>query len=183
MEICNFVWHGFEQCICRPWNLELLFTHCLSTNYHLSSHPNSCTLSRKWNEIWNFKNLMKHMHTLSYHLTISKFTTFNINGGFRRVLAYIQMVIQRCQKLIIKMLWFKAYSISPVIHLQKTKKKVSKIFSMLIADGLWQLFSLLLGFSGSSADRESTCNEGDPGWIPGSGKSPGEGIGYPLQYP
>ena len=29
---------------------------------------------------------------------------------------------------------------------------------------------------------ESTCNAGDPVSIPGSGRSPGEGIGYPLQY-
>ena len=37
-------------------------------------------------------------------------------------------------------------------------------------------------FHGSSADKESTCNAGDPCLIPGSGRSPGEGIGYPLQY-
>ena len=34
----------------------------------------------------------------------------------------------------------------------------------------------------SSAGRESTCNAGDPGLIPGSGRSPGEGVGCPLQY-
>ena len=34
---------------------------------------------------------------------------------------------------------------------------------------------------GSSAGKESACNAGDPGLIPGSGRSPGEGIGYPLQ--
>ena len=39
-----------------------------------------------------------------------------------------------------------------------------------------------LGFPGSSAGKESTCNAGDPGWIPGLGRSAGEGIGYPLQY-
>ena len=38
------------------------------------------------------------------------------------------------------------------------------------------------GFPGSSAGKESTCNAGDPSSIPGSGRSPGEGIGYPLQY-
>ena len=36
--------------------------------------------------------------------------------------------------------------------------------------------------SGSSAGEESTCNAGDPSLIPGSGRSTGEGIGYPLQY-
>ena len=39
-----------------------------------------------------------------------------------------------------------------------------------------------MGFPGSSAGKESTCNAEDPGLIPGSGRSPGEGIGYPLQY-
>ena len=34
----------------------------------------------------------------------------------------------------------------------------------------------------SSVGEESACNAGDPGSIPGSGRSPGEGIGYPLQY-
>ena len=34
----------------------------------------------------------------------------------------------------------------------------------------------------SSVGKESTCNAGDPSSISGSGRSPGEGIGYPLQY-
>ena len=37
-------------------------------------------------------------------------------------------------------------------------------------------------FVGSSAGKESACNAGDPGQIPGMGRSPGEWIGYPLQY-
>ena len=39
-----------------------------------------------------------------------------------------------------------------------------------------------LGFPDSSAGKESVCNEGDPGLIPGLGRPPGEGKGYPLQY-
>jgi len=38
------------------------------------------------------------------------------------------------------------------------------------------------GFSGGSDGEESTCNAGDPGSISGSGRSPGEGNGNPLQY-
>ena len=41
---------------------------------------------------------------------------------------------------------------------------------------------VFLGFPGSSAGKESPCNAGDPGLIPGSGNSPAEGISYPLQY-
>ena len=37
-------------------------------------------------------------------------------------------------------------------------------------------------FPDSSAGKEFTWNAGDPGSIPESGRSPGEGIGYPLQY-
>ena len=40
----------------------------------------------------------------------------------------------------------------------------------------------LLKFLHSSAVKESTCNAGDPSSMPGSGRSAGEGIGYPLQY-
>ena len=38
------------------------------------------------------------------------------------------------------------------------------------------------GFPGGSAGKESACNVGDLGLIPGLGRSPGEGNGYPLQY-
>ena len=38
------------------------------------------------------------------------------------------------------------------------------------------------GFPHSSIGKESACNAGDPGSIPVFGRSPGEGIGYPLQY-
>ena len=44
------------------------------------------------------------------------------------------------------------------------------------------VFSVYTGFPHSSVGKESACNAGDPGSIPGSGRSPGEGIGYPLQY-
>ena len=37
-----------------------------------------------------------------------------------------------------------------------------------------------MGFPGGSDDRESACNAGDLGSIPGSGRSSGEGNGYPL---
>ena len=45
---------------------------------------------------------------------------------------------------------------------------------------LWHCLSL--GFLCGSAAKESMCNAGDLGSIPGLGRSPGEGKGYPLQY-
>ena len=41
---------------------------------------------------------------------------------------------------------------------------------------------MLGGFPGGSYGKESACNVGDLGWIPGLGRSPGEGKGNPLQY-
>ena len=38
------------------------------------------------------------------------------------------------------------------------------------------------GFPGSSAGKQSACKARDPSSVPGSGRSAGEGIGYPLQY-
>ena len=40
----------------------------------------------------------------------------------------------------------------------------------------------VLSFPGSSPGKESFCNAGDLGSIPGSGRSPGERIGYPFKY-
>ena len=39
-----------------------------------------------------------------------------------------------------------------------------------------------MGFPCSSVGKESACSAGDPGSMPGLGRSPGEGKGYPLQY-
>ena len=39
-----------------------------------------------------------------------------------------------------------------------------------------------LGFPGGSEGKASACNAGNPGLIPGSGRSPGEGNSNPLQY-
>ena len=42
--------------------------------------------------------------------------------------------------------------------------------------------TLLKGFPGHTYCQESACNAGDKGSVPGLGRSPGEGNGYPLQY-
>ena len=51
---------------------------------------------------------------------------------------------------------------------------------------MYEIFSLILryslGFPSSSASKESACNAGDPDLVPGSGRTPGEGIGYPFLY-
>ena len=50
-----------------------------------------------------------------------------------------------------------------------------------MARGAWVGY-YSVGFPGGSDSKESACNAGNPGLIPGSGKSLREGNGYPLQY-
>ena len=58
------------------------------------------------------------------------------------------------------------------------------VFSIFLKFICRWAFELLpsLGFRDISVGKESICNAGDYGSIPGSGRFPGEGIGYPLQY-
>ena len=48
-------------------------------------------------------------------------------------------------------------------------------------DTIW-IMNCVLGFPGGSDGKESSCNAGDLGSIPGLGRSPGEANSYPLQY-
>ena len=58
----------------------------------------------------------------------------------------------------------------------------SKTISIFLIDGQKQGGNQDTGLSWWLSGKESTCNAGDPSWIPGSGRSTGEGLGYPFQY-
>ena len=47
---------------------------------------------------------------------------------------------------------------------------------------IWATAHFLAFLSNGSVDKESACNAGDPGSIPGLGRSAGEGLSYSLQY-
>ena len=47
---------------------------------------------------------------------------------------------------------------------------------------IYHVVLFIMGSPGSSSGKESACNAGNPGSIPGLGRSFGEKIGYPLQY-
>ena len=67
----------------------------------------------------------------------------------------------------------------------KRLKIIFQVFKVHLNPSIKYIFlsaSFWEGFPGSSAGKESTCNAGDPGLIPGLGRSPGEVIGYTLQY-
>ena len=68
-------------------------------------------------------------------------------------------------------------------HDQMTRHSTFIYIYIYIYSFDWTLLSNKKGFPYGSAGKEFTCNVGDLGSIPGSGRSPGEGNGYPLQYP
>ena len=77
----------------------------------------------------------------------------------------------------IKLLWMSWYD-------SNFLKGKSKVLNSRY-DVMWpwcKIYRLIIGFPGSSDGEESACNAGDPSSTPGSGRSTGEGIGYPLQY-
>ena len=59
------------------------------------------------------------------------------------------------------------------IHFQKLNFKIFKYF---------KIYLYKVEFPGGSEDKASACHVGDPGLIPGLGRSSGEGNGKPLQY-
>ena len=72
-------------------------------------------------------------------------------------------------------------------HLYMTSgKTIALIIQTFVGKVMSLLFNTLsrfvMSFPGSSAGKESACNEGDPNSNPGSRRSPEEGIGYPFQY-
>ena len=98
-------------------------------------------------------------------LNICKLMWYTILTNWKIKTMWSSQLIQR--KILTKFnthLWLKI--------LQKTRKEGTKL----------NIIKAIYGFPGCSAGKESTCNAGDLGSIPGLGRSPGEWKGYPLQY-
>ena len=61
-------------------------------------------------------------------------------------------------------------------------KKVNAVFRNKNCFLNTYIYTEILGFLGGSDGEESACSAGDPGLVPGLGRSPGKGNGYLLQY-
>ena len=72
------------------------------------------------------------------------------------------------------------------VKLQDTISTYTKFSSISVSNisekEIDSTYSSIKGFPGGSDGKASACNAGDLGLIPGSGRSPGEGNGNPLQY-
>ena len=85
------------------------------------------------------------------------------------------------------MLWRSGFFIIQLSHpYMTTGKSVALTRWTFVGKAMSFLFNMLsrfvMGFSDSTVSKEFTCNTGDPGSIPGLGRTAEEGIGYPLQY-
>ena len=72
------------------------------------------------------------------------------------------------------------YVIVPLLSNDKRTFHQNVNYKWVLAKSICHLPLQGVGFPGSSAGKESTCNAEDPSLIPGSGRYPGEGTGYPL---
>ena len=85
-----------------------------------------------------------------------------------------------CSKKMLR--FFKSFLVYSAILLYLSCMYIKSIWLYCnIFSFYWSIIHLQ-GFPSSSVGKESACNAGDPGSIPGSGRSTGEGIGSPLQF-
>ena len=78
--------------------------------------------------------------------------------------------------------FFRCQRLYPIVYIMNSNIYVINIlFDSHTLNMTEQL--IIIGFpGGSGGKKKSACNSGDLGWIPGLGRSPGEGHGNPLQY-
>ena len=112
-----------------------------------------------------FSDLLRHESLSNSIFALIKEAWYK---GNKSVKVFLVLHTQRLTHLNYFSSWCPCFSINLPVKQKKKKKKTIKKHQ---------------GFPGGSAGKESACNLGDLGSIPGLGGSPGEGNSYPLQYP
>ena len=86
-------------------------------------------------------------------------------------------------------MYFLSYSKIPIFHIKENFKEIVKTIQLYRCKTRWYLHAIIIIFKNSiksipcsSLSKESVCSAGDPGSIPGLGRSPGGRHGNPLQY-
>ena len=155
------------------------FSCCLQSFPASESLPMNC-LHIRWPKYWNFSFRISPSNEYSGLISfrIDWFDLLAVQGTLKSLLQHHNSKAS--------VLWCSAFFMMKFSHLYRTTgKPIVLTIGPLLAK--WCLCFLiccpgLWCFPGSSAGKESAYNAEDPGLIPGSGRSPGEGIGFPLQY-
>ena len=89
-----------------------------------------------------------------------------------------RFILSSCLYKVWDLDWDSLFSLLLQHHLLKTLSSTELLFHLCQKS----VEHICVGFPEGSAGKDSACNEGDLGSIPGLGRSPGEGKGHPLQY-
>ena len=131
-------------------------------------------ISRKWKCTWPLEAYLELVLCHFYHILLAKATHkahLDSRNGEIDSASWWEQIQSHCkecgyrQRIIVTMF---AINLSYRI--------------LTVVGATWAIRVVFLGFPCGSAGKESTCNAGDLGSIPGLGRSPGEGKGYPLQH-
>ena len=179
-----------SQRVRHHWS-DLACMHALVTNYHASGLKHICilkffrSLKSHWAKImmlagpWSSWMLQRTMHSLWY---------FTSSGHWHSLIHGLSSIFKpRCRTFkniyltLIFLPFLSAFRRSLWLHYSKLNIHSNLISRSMIIHFI-PFANIIWGFSGSSDGKEFACNAGDTGSIPGLGRSPGEGMGYLLEY-
>ena len=127
-------------------------------------------------------NMVKAIYdkpTANIILSGEKLKAFPLRSGTRQMCPLLPLLF----KIVLEVLGTAIREVKERKGIQISKEEVK--LSLFADDMILYIENpkdSILGFLGSSEVKASACNAGDLSSIPGSGRSPGEGNGYPLQY-
>ena len=113
------------------------------------------------------------------HLTWRSHEQGRFHNCYRDHVARARAIWGICKRGSHLSAWWRWHAIGRFRLLPKTKWKPLKSSKQM---SYFRVLSKRMGFPGGSDGKESACNVGDPGSIPGLGRVPGEGNAYPVQY-
>ena len=160
---------------------EWLFswTYCIVTE-----NPIICGQERKFKGWWEMVWWLMNSHSLNPWLNSLFFFLFKLESGICKLLFWVALMTNSINSKHVNFIcssdpaskegWWRI--------LLAGLKASRQCWNWSLPLWHWLLLPMDMRFPGGSDGKASACNEGDPGLVPGLGRSPGEGNGNPLQY-
>ena len=200
-------WTAARQASLSITNSQLMSIDLMMPSYHLilchtllllpSVFPrirvfsNESVLHIRWPKYWSFSFIISLSNEYS-GLTFFRIDWFDFLAAQRTLKSLLQChsskasILQHSAFFMVQlsrphMTTGKTIALTRWTFVGKVMSLFFIILSRFVIAFLPVFTQIFLGFPGGSAGKESACNVGDLGSIPGLGRSPGEGKGYPLQ--